>query len=292
MSQNENRMKWDPGSGSITLVGEGKEERVYIISRDFVGVFIDEMIETSGKSTFKITSRKFMEKLGKNLGDDQEATWELFDKYNEEIILPVTPEGLPKEFGPWDGKTRNLVLLPDIPMVVTTVRSIQGFKEVLEDIMTEKGATALLQGMGKKAGMAIGARFAKYFGWADLAGAVNSLNEIAGRMFPAVGWSKGSVVSQNGKDGKPIILIKCVNSYETFEKKSASRPVCIITSGLLNGIWNAFADILGGQAAEAREVKCAAKGDAYCAFVVKIKDKGAPPLDWKELEAEWQAIDK
>ncbi|MDQ1349835.1 MAG: hypothetical protein QG657_136 [Acidobacteriota bacterium] len=292
MSQNENRMKWDPGSGSITLAGDGKEERIFIISRDFMGAFIGEMIETSGKSTFKITMRKLMEKLGKPVADDAEASWDLFEKYNDEQILPASPEGLPKEFGPWDGKSRNLTLLPDIPMTVWTVKSAQAFKDVMDDVMTEKGATALLQSMGKKAGASIGARFAKYFGWADLPGAVNSLNEIAGRMFPAIGWSKGSVMSQNGKDGKSMILIKCVNSYETFEKKSASRPVCNITSGLLNGIWSAFADTLAGQGAEAREVKCSAKGDAYCAFAVKIKDKGTPPLDWKELEAEWQAIDK
>ncbi|MCX6583020.1 MAG: 4-vinyl reductase [Candidatus Aminicenantes bacterium] len=295
MSQNENRMKWDPESGSISLVGDGKEERVFVISRDFMGAFIDEMIETSGKSTFKITMRKLLEKLGKPLAEDTEATWELFERYNDEQILPISPGELniPKEYGPWDGKTRNLVLLPDIPMVVWTVKSFQAFKEVMEDMMTEKGATALLHAMGKKAGMAIGALFAKYFGWADLPGAVNSLDEIARRMFPAVGWSKGSVVSQNGKDGKPMILVKSWNSYETVGKKSTTtRPVCAITAGLLNGIWNTFSDALGGQAAEAREVKCSAKGDAYCAFAVKIKDKGTPPLDWKELEAEWQAIDK
>ncbi len=292
MSQNENRMKWDPENGSISLVGDGKEERVFIISRDFMRAFIDEMIETSGKSTFKITMRKLMEKLGKQLAEDTEAAWELFEKYNDEQILPVSPEGLPKEYGPWDGKARNLTLLPDIPMVLWTVKSMQAFKEVMEDVMTEKGSTALLQSMGKKAGMAIGSRFVKYFGWADLQSAVNSLDEIARRMFPVVGWSKGSAVSQTGNDGKPIILIKAANSYETFGKKSSTRPFCTITAGLLNGIWNTFADTLGGQVVEAREVKCSAKGDAYCAFAVKIKDKGTSPLDWKELEAEWQAIDK
>lgn len=295
MAQNENRMKWDPETGSISLIGEGKEERVFIISRDFMGVFIEEMIETSGKSTFKITMRKLMEKLGKPVGDDAEVVWELFEKYNDEKILPVSSVDLniPKEYGPWDGKTRNLTLLPDIPMAMWTVKSFQAFKEVMEDVMTEKGATALLHSMGKKAGMAIGARFAKYFGWADLQSAVNSLDEIARRMFPAVGWSKGSASSQTGKDGKPIILIKTLNSYETFEQKSShSRPFCTITAGLLNGIWNTFAETIGGQSAEAREIKCLAKGDTYCSFVVKIKDKGAPPLDWKELEAEWQAIDK
>jgi hypothetical protein len=54
---------------------------------------------------------------------------------------------------------------------------------------------------------------------------------------------------------------------------------------------NSFAEILAGQSAEVREVKCSAKGDGYCAFAIKMKDKGAPPLDWKELEAEWRAID-
>ncbi len=290
MAQDSSRIKWESETGAINLTREGKEERIFIISRDFIGEFKEEMIKTSGKSTFKMIIRKLLEKLGKTTGEDFESSWEAFEGYNDEQILPVSTDGLnlPKEYKEWDGKTRNLVLLPDIDMVMWTAKSFQTFKEVMADIMTEKGASALLNSVGKKAGMAIGARFVKYFGWSDLQNAVDTIDEIAQRMNPVAGWSKGSAATQKGKDGKEMILLKSWNSYEAHEKTS-SKPVCIITSSLINGIWNTFAEILAGQSAEAREVKCTAEGDDCCAFAVKLKDKGAPPLDWKELEAEWQA---
>jgi hypothetical protein len=40
MLQTENRIKWDAGTGSITLTGDGKEERVFMMSRNFVEVHL------------------------------------------------------------------------------------------------------------------------------------------------------------------------------------------------------------------------------------------------------------
>lgn len=296
MSQTENRIKWDAGTGSITLTGDGKEERVFVMSQNFVEAFREEMINTSGKSTFKMIMRKLLEKLGKPPGEDSEAAWEGFEAYNDEQILPVSAvdSGIPEAYGQWDGKTRKLVLLPDINMVIYTAKSFQVFKEVIGDMMTEKGASALLNGVGKKAGMAIGERFVKFLGWKDLQNAVDTSHDAAGKLGLITGWGKGSAAAQTGKDGKAIILVKFLNSFEAHGQSSssgASRPLCVIISSLLNGIWSTAANVLGGQAAEVREVKCAGKGDDYCAFAVKIKDKDAAPLDWKELEAEWQAID-
>ncbi len=87
-----------------------------------------------------------------------------------------------------------------------------------------------------------------------------------------------------------MFLVKIRNCYESH-KIASSRPMCAITGSMLNGMWDSFADTLGGKGAEGREVRCEAKGDDYCAFAVKIKDKNSPHLDWNELEAEWQAID-
>lgn len=284
MAQEGIRIKWENETGSIKLIGAGKSERVFVMSRDFLEEFKKELINTSGESTFRMIMRKLLEKLGKSPGGDAEASWDAFGKYNDEQILPATAEGMSKEFKEWDGKTRNLVLVPDIEMTMWTVKSFQTFKDVMVDIMTEKGASAIINSTGKKGGMVIGARFAKYFGWASLQNAIDTIPGIAKNMNLAAGWAKGDAVTQ-----KDMIVLKAWNSYEAEGKKS-SAPICTITSSLLNGIWNTFADILGGQAAESREVKCQAKGDAFCAFVVKFKEKGAPPLDWKELEKEWQAL--
>lgn len=284
MAQEGNRIKWENETGIIKLIGGGKEERVFTISRDFIQEFKKEIINTSGESTFRMIMRKLLEKLGESSGGDADASWEAFAKYNDEQILPAAPEGVPKEYKEWDGKSRNLILLPDIAMEMWTVRSFQTFKEVMVDIMTEKGANAIINSTGKKAGMSIGAMFAKYFGWSDLQKALDTIDEIAKNMNPVSGWAKGSAVVKND-----MILLKSQDSYEAIDKKS-SIPICTITSSLLNGIWNSFADTLGDQAAETREVKCQAKGDDCCAFAIKFKPKGSTPLDWKELETEWKSL--
>ncbi|MCK5055920.1 MAG: 4-vinyl reductase [Candidatus Aminicenantes bacterium] len=284
MAQEGNWIKWKNEAGKIKRIGDGKEERVFTISRDFIEEFKKELINTSGESTFRMIMRKLLEKLGTSPDGDTDVSWEAFARYNDEQILPAAADGLPKEYKEWDGKTRNLVLAPDIEMVMWTVKSFRLFKDVMAEVMTEKGANAIINSTGKKAGMAIGARFVKYFGWKDLQNATDTIDGIAQNMNPAAGWSKGGAVVQ-----KDMILLKAWNSYEAEGKKS-SIPVCTLTSSLLNGIWNTFAGILAGQSAESREVKCQAKGDDCCAFAIKIKAKGAPPLDWKELEAEWQAL--
>lgn len=291
MSQEGKRMKWENDTGTIILTVDSKEERAFLISHDFIEEFRKEFINTAGESTFKMIMRKLLEKLGKKTGDDVEANWDSFEKFSDEQILPVSADGLniPKEYKPWDGKTRNLILLPDIAMTLWTVSSFQSFKEVLNDVMTEKGANALINSAGKKGGIAIGNKFAKFLGWNDWAKAVASVSEMADKLYPIMGWGKGSAASQKGKDGKEMMLLKIQHSYEAHGKKSGI-PICTFTSSQLNGLWNSLAETLGGQAAEAREVKCTAKGDAYCGFAIKIKDKGAPPLDWKELTPEWEAI--
>ncbi len=292
MAQTGNSIKWDNSSGTITLSGEGKEERVFIISRYFIEQFKEELIKTAGKSTFKMIMRKLPEKLGAPLAEGTEAGWEFFETYNDEQILPASVEegNMPKTYGPWDGQTRDLVLLPDTDVKIWTAKSLKLFKEAIADIMTEKGANALLNGVGKKAGIASGESFVKSFGWKDLKSAMDSIDAIFGQMSAAAGWGKGGVTVQKGGDGKDMLLFNVRDSFEAHET-TAPRPVCIITASLMNGIWSTFTGTLGGLAAETREVKCTAKGDDYCAFALKIKDKDAPPLDWKELEAEWQAIE-
>jgi len=286
MSQDSKRMKWENETGQIKL----QDERVFVMSRDFIEEFKKELISTSGESTFRMTMRKVLEKLGIEQGDET-ASWESFIKYNDEQILPVSTEDLniPPDFKAWDGTSRQITLLPDISMEIWTVKSIQLFKEVLTDIMTEKGANAMINSAGKKAGISIGADFVKYFGWADLDSAIANIDEAYKKLNAACGLGLTSASCGKGADGKDIILLKTKNSFESVGMKS-SIPTCAISSSYKNGLWNSIADSLG-QAAEAREVKCTAKGDPYCAFAIKFKDKGAPPIDWKEIASDWQGLE-
>lgn len=292
MSQNQNRLNWNIEKGTVMLSRDGEEERVFLMSRDFLESFKDEMINTAGKATFKMIVRKLMVKLDISPDDAGGGGWEVFETYNDRRILPVSVDGLniPEDFEPWDGSSRELILKPDIPMTVWTVHSFQVFKEVLAEIMTEKGAIAMLNSAGKKAGMAVGERFIRLFGWKGINSVLDTFDKVIGRMTAIQGWARSSSMTSPGGDGNPMLYIKAYQSFESHEQTS-TRPVCVITASFLNGTWNAASGSLDGHAAEAREVKCTAKGDDYCGFAIKLKKKGTPPLDWKELEAEWQAID-
>lgn len=290
MSQKGNSMKWDNATGAITLSGDGKEERVFILSLGFIGQFKEELIKTAGKSTVKMVMRKVLEKLGAPRDESSETGWESFEAYNDSQILPVAGESiLPGNYGAWDGQTRNIILLPDIEMSIWTVKSFQIFKEALAEIMTEKGASALLNGVGKKAGMVVGESFVKYFGWNDLQKAFDTIDDVLQKIFLSSGWGMGSASVKKGNDGKEMIMVKARNSFDSHGITS-SRPACSIMTSIINGIWSSFITKIGDFSAETREVKCSAKGDDYCAFAIKMKDKDAAPLDWKELETEWQAM--
>jgi predicted hydrocarbon binding protein len=291
MSNEVKKIKWDSEKGSIKLIQEGNEERVFIISSNFIEKFKDEIIETSGQSTFKMIIRKLFEKLGEP--PPESGDWESFARYNDQIILPVSLDGsnIPQEYQPWDGKTRKLTLPQSTEVEIWSVKTFQLFKEVMQDIMTEKGASAILNAAGKKAGMARGDVFMKLFGWKDFQNVLDTIDNISNSIMPAMGWYKGRAATQKGQDGKDMILIKAWNSYEAEGQKN-SRPICTITSSFFNGISNCSAESLADLSAEVREVKCKAKGDDCCAFVIKFKDKGASSLDWKALEEEWQALDK
>jgi predicted hydrocarbon binding protein len=291
MSQKGNIMKWDNETGAITLSSEGKEERAFILSQGFIGQFKEELMKTSGKSTLKMVMRKVLEKLGTPQIEGSESGWESFEMYNDSRILPVDIGGsnLPGVYSAWDGQTRKIFLDSGIEMSIWTVKSFQIFKEALADIMTEKGASALLNGAGKKAGAVVGESFTKIFGWNDLQKAFDTIDDALRNIFLTSGWGKGGAVVKKGSDGKEMILIKTVNSFESHGITS-SRQVCSIMTSVINGIWSGFIAKLGNTSAETREVKCSAKGDDYCVFAIKLKDKDAAPLDWKELETEWQAI--
>lgn len=291
MSQKGNIMKWDNETGAITLSGDGKEERAFILSLGFIEQFKEELIKTAGKSTLKMVMRKVLGKLGTPQAEGSELGWESLEMYNDNQILPVSvgESNLPGAYCDWDGQTRTILLKPDIDMSIWTVRSFQIFKEALADIMTEKGANALLNGAGKKAGTIVGESFTKIFGWNDLQKAFDTIDDVLKKIFFTSGWGKGGAVVKKGSDGKEMILVKIVNSFES-QGITSSRPICSIMTSIINGIWTGFVTKLGNFSAETREVKCSAKGDDYCAFAIKLKDKDTAPLDWKELETEWQAI--
>jgi predicted hydrocarbon binding protein len=55
----------------------------------------------------------------------------------------------------------------------------------------------------------------------------------------------------------------------------------------MEGFYEGVLSRTSDRSVECREVKCRSKGDGYCAFAFKVKDKKAEPLDWGALSGEW-----
>jgi predicted hydrocarbon binding protein len=137
--------------------------------------------------------------------------------------------------------------------------------------------------------VAVGDKARATYKWEELESALASMDGILSFMFPKMGWGISRAVNKKGKDGKHMFLTKVWNSYEAHDVRS-DRPVCNILESYLSGIGQYLVSSLVGDSTEGREVKCTAKGDDCCAFVIKAKDQGVKALDWGELEDEWQEL--
>lgn len=292
MADKGNRINWEIDSGQIMLVGDGKEERIFAVPPVFIEAFREEIINTAGKATFKMMIRKTLETLGGASGDDKQYDWEDFEKYNDTQILPVALDEsqIPKDLIAWDGSSRNLALVPDYNVSIWTVNSFNTLKSVLEDIMTPKGANAILQSAGKKAGMATGELSAKFLGWKSIDDILNTFDEHYRNLSPIMGWSRSRASFEKDDNGEAVILLKLWNSFES--RKDHDSTCCVLTSSFFTGNLHKIAEIIDQKtAAEGREVKCASQGGDYCAIAIKLKSKDSPHTDWKELEATWKKIE-
>lgn len=292
MADKGNRINWEFESGQIKLIGDSNDERLFAVPNIFIQAFRDEIVNTAGKATFKMALRKTLDILGATNGDPHNLDWEDFEKYNDDQILPVALDEsqIPTDHIDWDGTSRNLTLIPENKITIWTVKSFVTLKSVLQDILTEKGANAILHSAGVKAGHASAEQFAKFFGWNSLDELLNSFDKHFSSMNPILGWSQGRATVGKSADGESLLFLKLWNSFEATVGEKA-RPSCILISSFFVGNIGKMADILSGKSAEGREVKCTCKGDGNCAVAIKIKDKNAPHVDWKEAEAEWAKID-
>jgi len=87
-----------------------------------------------------------------------------------------------------------------------------------------------------------------------------------------------------------MLLARCENTFESEGVKSGS-PVCRMLGNYMEGFYEGVLSKLAEKSVEYREVKCRSKGDGYCAFAFKMKEKKAGALDWESLAGEWKALD-
>lgn len=291
MTEDKKSIIWDPLDGSITLNENGcGAERIVIQRQGFMDAFFDEVIKTSGSAILSMALKMLLVDMGASEEFPGKLTSSSFEQFNHDHIFPLSFNGsnMPKIFS-WNEEKNELSAFGNTLYKMYSVETLKKFKEALGSIVTERAAMAIVRNVSKKGGVAVGDKARATYKWEELEGALASIDGILSMMFPKMGWGISRAVNKIGKDGKYMLLTKVWNSYEAHDVKS-DRPVCTILESYLSGIGQNLVSALVGESTEGREVKCIAKGDDCCAFVIKAKDQGVKALDWEGLEEEWHEL--
>lgn len=86
-------------------------------------------------------------------------------------------------------------------------------------------------------------------------------------IFETYGLGSLDIVHLDANKKSAILIVKdsaIATTYVNMKKRSA-KPVCISTAGVLAGIMS----YVFSTDVEAKETKCAVKGDPYCEFIIK-----------------------
>jgi len=291
MAEEEKIIKWEHEKGDISLISHGRKERIVIFRKGFLQAFFDEIEMVAGKDTLTILLRALLSRLEVPNEIREKAKIESLYKLNDTKILPfsLSESNIPSVFT-CDGKSREMTAYGNTLFEIETIFYLQKLKEVMVEVLTEKGANAILRRVSKKGGVTVGNKACIDYGWHELDSAMASMDQVLSFVFPLYGWGKSRTITKKAKDGNYIFFLKCWNTYE-MDGITSSRPICIILQSYLEGIGESLSHNLTGKSTESREVKCLAKGDECCAFFIKQKDIGVQSLNWKELESEWKELD-
>jgi len=289
----EKKLRWDLDKGIINLVRDDKEERVMLVRADYMSPFMQEIKNTGGEHMVQTVIRAYLKKISakENISaSDLPSINTLYDSYNDGYFLPLAVENLPKELT-WDGKSRNFQVFGGTLFTVSNLSLLLQFKEVIAEVMTERGAVAILHNVSKKSGSSVWDAVKKDYKWDDLEKAIATIDAFLNHVFPIYGWGKTRCAIGVGQDGNYLAFIKCDNAYETHNV-SSKVPVCVLQRSYLEGLAESLISEFTGKSVESREVTCLAKGDDFCGYAIKAKEKGEKALDWKELEGEWMEVVK
>jgi predicted hydrocarbon binding protein len=291
MSSSQRKIIWEPENGSVFLDGTDGKDRVILTRRGFMAAFFDEIELVGGKDTLTMVFRAMLTKLGAPAALLDRPTTDDVNEFHDGLILPYVPVdgNAPAAFTPMAGK-RELVAYGDTVFVVQTVRLLQKLKEAMVDILTERGAVAILRRVAKRGGFAVAEKALTDYQWKELDGALASMDAVLGSVFPLYGWGLSRTIVGRAKDNRRVFFLKCWNIYEA-EGITSQRPLCIIHQSYLEGIGECLSQTYEKLPVESREVKCRANGDGYCGFFIVQKQKDEKGIDWKQLEGDAERLD-
>ena len=291
MSRSPRKITWESAGGAIYLDGEAGRQRVILTRKGFMEAFFSEIELVGGKDALTMVFRTLLTKLGAPGTLLDHPTLTDVTHFHDGLIIPYQcVEGnMPAAFTPVPD-SRELTAYGDTVFTFQTVGLLQRFKEAMTEILTDRGAVAILHRIAKRGGFAVADKALADYSWKELDPAMDSMDQVLGGVFPLYGWGTSRTATGRGADGRRLFYLKCWNIYE-MEGMKSERPLCIVHQSYLEGIGECLSQTYEHRAVESREVKCRAMGDKYCAFFIVQKTDDEKGVEWKTLEDDWKRLD-
>ena len=163
-----------------------------------------------------------------------------------------------KETAAWE-RCKGEFSVIEVPAVIVSIETFVSLQKDAETILGSDGASVLLYEAGKKSGLRWINRFSRKWVLKD-----KKFIEAVQNFYAELGWGKFSV-EENGKNE---LVVSIENSFIARGYGNSEVPVCHFLRGYNAGL----AEVLKGKDIDAEEVKCAARGDDCCKFVMKNVD--------------------
>ncbi len=153
----------------------------------------------------------------------------------------------------------------EVPAVIVSIETFVNLQKDAEKILGIDGASVIFYEAGKKAGMRWINRFSNEWGLKD-----KKFIEAVQNFYAELGW--GRFIIEESNENELVVRVK--NSFIARGYGNSEASVCHFLRGYNAGL----AEVLKGRSIDAEEVRCAAKGDEYCEFVMKYVDQPSTDL--------------
>jgi len=163
-----------------------------------------------------------------------------------------------KETAEWE-RSKGEFSVIEVPAVIVSIETFVNLQKDAEKILGSDGASVLLYETGKKAGLRWINRFSKEWGLKD-----KMFIEAVQNFYAELGWGKFRVEENNRNE----LVIRVENSFIARGYGKSETAVCHFLRGYNAGL----AEVIKGKEIDAEEVRCIAKGDDCCEFVMKPLD--------------------
>ena len=147
----------------------------------------------------------------------------------------------------------------EVPAVIVSIETFVHLQKDAEKILGIDGAAVLFYEAGKNAGERWINRFSRDWGLKN-----EKFIEAVVNFYAELGWGTFNIDDSNENE----LVIRIKNSFIARGYGNSKVEVCHFLRGYNAGL----AEVLKCRTIDAEEVRCAAKGDDCCEFVMKCID--------------------